>query len=184
MMLSSSQTFANAKSCKNQMATKRMLIILLIIAIISILFIDAKCLPLRWNDSVSMPIGLYRVINSPVKRGDIVAVCLPEAIAQFGLHRHYLGEAVVKQMVGVGGDTVLLISHAIKINGEPLPHSETLRRDKAERDLHAIARGAYDLSPTQLWLYGNHNAHSWDSRYYGPIDKHCIQSVLKPVLVW
>ena len=174
------------------MATKCVLITLLIITIMSILLIDVKCMPLQWNDSVSMPIGLYRVINSPVKRGDIVATCLPEAIAQFGLRRRYLGaglcatgsEAVVKQVVGMSGDTVLLTVHAIKINSEPLPHSETLRRDKAGRDLPSIARGAYNLSPTQLWLYGNHNAHSWDSRYYGPVDKHYIQSVLKPVLVW
>src|SRR5262245_19561753 len=42
------------------------------------------------NLSASMPRGLYRVTHDPLAVGQVVAICLPTAVAQFGRERGYL----------------------------------------------------------------------------------------------
>src|SRR3990167_7537765 len=69
--------------------------------------------PLRVNLSSSMPIGVYlQLPNDWIDRGDIVAVCLPEAIASEGKEKGYLlsgqcpgdTKPVLKEFIALPGD--------------------------------------------------------------------------------
>lgn len=147
---------------------------------------------LRWNASGSMPKGIYRVVQAPLKKGTIVSVCLPLSLAEFGLARQYIGggdcpghyEPVVKEIIAMSGDVVQVARTGEQVNGHAIPHSSTLLADESSRPLPAIARGNYSLQAGQVWLYGNHDARSWDSRYYGAISTMAIQNVVKPLLTW
>lgn len=146
----------------------------------------------RLNNSGSMPKGLYRVIKKEPKVGDIVTVCLPRDLAKFALKRHYIGlghcpgnaEPLVKEIVAMGGDRVVVIKGTMSVNGKPLLHSAQLASDEAGRFMPTVAAGTYRLKPSQVWLYGTNDARSWDSRYFGAIDKHFLQHVLMPTLIW
>jgi conjugative transfer signal peptidase TraF len=146
----------------------------------------------RINTSHSMPIGFYREIDKQVVRGDLVEVCLPQTLARTGLVRGYIAgggcssgsEPVVKEIVAVAGDEVILQKDAMIINGKPLSNSKTLALDEKGRAIPAVARKPYILQQNEVWLYGYNDIRSWDSRYYGAIDKHHIVSVLKSELVF
>jgi conjugative transfer signal peptidase TraF len=146
----------------------------------------------RINNSGSMPKGLYRTTNKVPQMGDTVTVCLPPTLAQFAYQRHYIGaghcpkntEPLVKQIVAVGGDVVVVTKAAVSVNGKPLLHSAQLATDAAGRFMPAVAAGTYRLQPSQVWLYGTTDARSWDSRYFGAVEKTTLRHVLVPTLLW
>jgi conjugative transfer signal peptidase TraF len=131
------------------------------------------------NLTSSMPLGVYLRINkSNLQQGDIVAICLPKAIAQEGLHKHYLSRGhcatgtmpVIKQVIAIPGDNVSLSAAGMTVEGKffkaPIQqydhHSHTIRQ--------FVLPGYYPKT-TGVWLYGNNNVeNSWDSRYFGGIE--------------
>lgn len=147
---------------------------------------------LRINHTPSMPKGLYRTTQNPITRDSWVEVCLSEKLSQFGFARHYLQagtcpdgvEPTFKKVVGIAGDTVDVRPYYVAINGMPLPHSATFLTDGNGRLLPSIARGRFILSADNVWLYGQASSRSWDSRYYGAVDKSHIVAVVKPIFRW
>lgn len=139
-----------------------------------------------------MPRGFYQSTQQQLHKGDLVEVCLSAPLAKFALERNYLSvgsckervEPVIKKVVAVGGDVVELTPKLIIVNGVVLPHSTTFLRDEDNRSIPAIARGRYKLSDTDVWLYGERDVKSWDSRYFGAINKASIRSILKPIFTW
>ena len=157
------------------------------------LFLVAYLVPqlagLRINFSTSMPRGLYRNVASAVKRDAIVAVCLPEELARFGVQRHYLGagscpdgsEPVVKVIAAVGSDRVEVTANAVLVNGIALPHSRPLDRDRGGRDLLPYAAGEHRLESGEVWLYSPYEERSWDSRYFGPVGIENVTTLVEPL---
>lgn len=147
---------------------------------------------LRINTSSSMPIGIYREVQTQIIRGSLVEVCLPDAIAKIGLMRSYLAggrclnraEPVIKEVIAVGGDTVDLHNENIQVNGRVVSNSKTLTADSGGRAIPAVPRQRYVLQANGLWLYGNHHIASWDSRYFGAIHSRSVVAVLQPILVF
>ena len=90
------------------------------------LIVSAHAFHLRicFTDSAA-PAGVYRLIAAPAGRGDLVAACLPAAIAQTGLTRGYLregdcpagAEPVAKQIGALFGDVIELEPDRVSING-------------------------------------------------------------------
>lgn len=146
-------------------------------------------IPLRFNTTSSMPIGLYKVTNNTVTRGCIVSVCLPKTIAYFGLERHYLlqgscengVEPIIKKVIAMTSDKVDLNRKYIRVNGKVLAHSQTFVTDHTGDMLPAIERRIYTLPAHRVWLMGMNDERSWDSRYFGAIDEKYIQHVLVPL---
>jgi conjugative transfer signal peptidase TraF len=139
-----------------------------------------------------MPIGFYRRVRAVVvKRGDLVAVCLPKPIAVVALQRGYLrtghcpGEVVpvLKQVIAIPGDRVILTNHAIKINSVNYT-AAFMPTDHNKKPIKKwIVNGCYLSSG--YWIYGaNDTANSWDSRYYGPVNRSAILGVYKPLLIF
>jgi conjugative transfer signal peptidase TraF len=140
-----------------------------------------------------MPIGFYqRVVSTQIKRGDLVSVCLPKQIAVIALQRGYLRAGscpskvipVLKQVVAIPGDTVILTNSSITVNGinYAAPFMSTDHNKKPMQKF--ISNGLYPPSHG-YWLYGSNDAvKSWDSRYYGSVNRSAILAVYKPLLTF
>ena len=129
------------------------------------------------NTDSAAPAGVYRVVSADFERGDLVAACLPIAIAQAGLVRGYLrtgpcagnAEPVGKIAGALPGDVVEIESGWVAINGGA---SRTARRRRvtAMAARFRTSRGAaHRVAANQVWLFGFNDRRSWDARYFGPI---------------
>jgi len=157
------------------------------------LIVSAHAFHLRISltDSAA-PAGVYRLIAAPAGRGDLVAACLPAAIAQTGLTRGYLregdcpagAEPVAKQIGALFGDVIELDPDRVSINGICFPNSRTAAQDSRGRQLPHVVWGAHRVAPDQVWLFGFNDARSWDARYFGPVPLAVVRGILKPVVTW
>ena len=168
------------------------LLILLVIALLDIFSVAVLSLGYYFNWSSSMPIGLYKVsAPTDLKHGGVVVVCLPEAVGSVGLKRGYLNPGrcpggyspIIKELIATPGDSVTLTLQAIVVNGQnyiaPLQTQDT-----EGRPLESIPRGLNSQTP-DYWLYGKGNpSDSWDSRYWGGVDRSSIIKKAAPVLTY
>ena len=144
------------------------------------------------NTDSAAPAGVYRVVGHDISRGDLVAACLPIAIAQEGLARGYLrtggcpgdAEPVDKIVGALAGDSVDIESGWVAVNGVRFAHSATAPRDSAGRSLEHVAWGKRTVTANQVWLFGFNDRRSWDSRYFGPIPAANLRGRLEAVLTW
>jgi signal peptidase I len=127
--------------------------------------------------------------NNP-SRGDIVVFYSP-----------YDGKRLVKRVIGLPGDTIELRNDSLVLNGKAVqykPISEELLRDVAAKDRsdhlfaaeelpgksHVVAaipgiQARRDFGPLkvpagQYFMMGDNRDDSFDSRYYGPVDRSRI----------
>ena len=124
------------------------------------------------------------------RRGDIVVFFSP-----------YDGKRLVKRVVGLPGDTIELRSNALILNGQAVeykPLAEELLRDLSPADRairvfaaeqlsdrpHAVAGtptvqarrdfGPYRVPARHYFMMGDNRDDSFDSRYYGPVERNRI----------
>lgn len=143
------------------------------------------------------PPGIYRAATLRPKRalarGELVLVCLPETLARFALARGYLArgagcgdgiEPVGKRIGALAGDTVAVAPDYVAVDGRRLPNSASRRRDSLGREVPHVAFGKYPVENGEVWLFGEANPRSWDSRYFGPVPASAVRAQLKPVITW
>ena len=136
---------------------------------------------LVWNASASAPIGLYGVVpHAPITRGELVLAKLPLAARTLVATRGYLpaGTPIVKHVAALGGDTVCSRGRVITINGHAV--AQRLSADTRGRPLPAW-QGCQTLHRGQAFLL-NAPADSFDSRYFGPVERRAILGKL--VAIW
>ncbi len=144
------------------------------------------------NTDSAAPAGVYRVVGRDVKRGELVAACLPIAVAQEGLARGYLrtggcvgdAEPVDKIAGAVPGDVVQIEPGWVAVNGKRFARSATAAYDSADRSLAHVAWGRRRVAAKEVWLFGFNDWRSWDSRYFGPVPLANVRGTLAPVLTW
>lgn len=134
---------------------------------------------IRWNMTPSMPLGLYRVqpIHGAVSRGEVVTLCLDPEPATFGRERGYLTggecpnnvELLIKTVVAIPGDEVKISDTGLFVNGVQNPHSKALPVDDLNRPIFSVKEGAYQVNDGQVWVIGDSDPRSYDSRYYGAV---------------
>lgn len=142
------------------------------------------------NITGSMPRGIYWSQSGPIQRGDLVTFCLHEKDEALAIERHYLihgsrcqlSEPLIKKVIAVPGDRVVLTADFIAVNGRVL-HYKTLDKDSHGRPLTAYPAGNY-VNTNDYWVIGTGSDKSWDSRYFGPIQKKDILWKIRPVLVY
>ena len=127
---------------------------------------------------------------SQPRRGDIVVFFSP-----------YDGKRLVKRVIGLPGDTIELRDNVLVLNGKPVsykPVDQDLLRDVASDDRvkdqfsteqlpgqpHVVAAcsglpARRDFGPIQVpeanyFLMGDNRDNSFDSRYYGPVERSRI----------
>lgn len=144
------------------------------------------------NTDSAAPTGVYRVAGHDVKRGDLVAACLPIAVARQGLARGYLrtggcpgnAEPVDKFIDALPDDIVEIEPRWVAVNGVQFANSATASHDSARRPLAHVAWGKYRVAANEVWLFGFNDRRSWDSRYFGPVPITNVHGELKPVVTW
>ncbi len=144
------------------------------------------------NTDSAAPAGVYRVVSAKFQRGDLVAACLPIAIAKEGLAHGYLrtgactgnAEPVGKIVGALPGDIVEIEPGWVAVNGMRFMRSAVATRDSAGRPLSHVAWGSHRVAAGQVWLFGFNDRRSWDSRYFGPIPLASVRGGIKPVVTW
>ena len=146
---------------------------------------------LRVNGTDSEPIGIYWAISKTPARGDFV-FALPPANPLFKLakERGYLAAGpspagtcgLIKQVAALSGDRVTIGVQGVQVNGVLLKNSAPRPADEAGRPLSAYELSDYALRSEEVLLMSDYNPASFDGRYFGPLSKTTIQSVIVPVI--
>ena len=148
---------------------------------------------LRLNTSRSIPLGLYKMSHDPIEKGVYVLFCPPER-PEFDLakERGYIGAGfcpggygnMMKKVLATHDDVVSVTDEGITINGTLTPASQPFEADSMGRLLPRFRVTDYVLAPSELLLMSDTNSHSYDARYFGPVDQDHIQSLIYPVWTW
>ena len=147
----------------------------------------------RFNTTDSEPVGVYWALNRPAKRGDMVFVSPPASRFFTQAHeRGYLETGftpagtchLIKTLAAIAGDRVTITPKAVTVNGHALPNSAPKAYDYAGRPMQPYLLNNYQLGADEVLLVSDYNPLSYDSRYFGPVSRGCIDSVLVPLITW
>lgn len=147
----------------------------------------------RVNTTQSIPVGLYWTSGQPVAKGAYVLFCPPEAnVFAVAKARGYIGAGfcpggygfMMKRVVAAYGDTVSISDDGVSVNAELMPFSVPLKMDKAGRALVRFGRSRFSLDDSEVLVMSDVTGASFDSRYFGPIDRSQIKSVITSVITW
>jgi len=133
----------------------------------------------------------------PVRRGDIVVFKFP-----YDDHPHY-----VKRVIGLPGERVRIVAQQVYVNGTRLaepyvahdpaardpfgddfPPADSsfsrfgLRPEWAERIMDSVQAGDLVVPADHYFVMGDNRDRSWDSRYWGFVDRSAIMG--RPVVIY
>lgn len=165
------------------------------IAAIAILAFGALChaVGARINTSKSIPLGLYWTSSAPVERGAYVLLCPPDVgVFAEARRRGYLAAGfcpggygyMMKRIMAATNDVVSIAADGVRVNGQLLPFSLPLTADLAGRQLPRYQAARFVLGNSEVLLMSDVSGTSFDGRYFGPINRAQIRTVLTPVLTW
>lgn len=165
------------------------------VVLISITLLGGICLVagIRINTSESIPLGIYRSSEGPVKKGDFVLFCPPPSLVfDMAKERGYLAGGLcpggygymMKDVAGISCDIVTVNDDGVRVNGILLPESRPLQADPAGRPLPHFQADSYTLGRSEVLLMSNVCSLSFDGRYFGPINGSQIKAVILPVFTW
>jgi conjugative transfer signal peptidase TraF len=147
----------------------------------------------RVNTSGSIPLGLYWTSDAPVGKGAYVLFCPPQAsVFEEARRRGYIGAGfcpggygyLMKRVLGATGDAISIADDGVRVNGELLPFSARLRADGGGRPMPRYRADSFTLSEHQVLLMSDANPRSFDARYFGPVQRNHIKTVILPVMTW
>ena len=135
---------------------------------------------LLWNRTASEPEGLYVRGSGPAAVGALVAFSAPDAAFPYADgHMGYLRRVpILKSVAAVSGDKVCTDNDRLQINGRT-------RAAIHSRDRRGAAlprwRGCRRLGADEVFVFSDRIANSFDSRYFGPVNRAEIVGVFRPV---
>ena len=137
--------------------------------------------PLVLNLTASVPVGLYLRSAEALRVGDFAVVSIPAAYRDLAHRRGYLPHhrQLVKIVAARAGDAVCRMGSRVWIAGYAAVW--TRRTDGAGQPLPAW-QGCRVLKAHETFVLGAH-ANSFDSRYFGPIDRRFVIGRAIPILV-
>ncbi len=148
---------------------------------------------IRLNTTRSIPLGFYLMSNDPIEKGAYVLWCPPER-PEFDLakERGYIGAGfcpggygnMMKKVVATHHDVVSVTDDGVKINGTLIPASQPSEADSIGRPLPRFRVTDHVLAASELLLMSDTNSRSFDARYFGPVHRAHIQSLIYPVWTW
>jgi conjugative transfer signal peptidase TraF len=147
----------------------------------------------RVNTTKSIPVGLYWTSSAPVEKGAYVLFCPPQlGVFDDAKGRGYIGAGfceggygyMMKRVLAAKGDAVTVAEDGVRVNGALLPHSARIKADKAGRPLPRYQFNSYTLGDSEVLLMSDVSATSFDGRYFGPISRSQIKTVIRPVITW
>jgi conjugative transfer signal peptidase TraF len=134
---------------------------------------------LLWNTSPSVPVGLYRVVARTPAAGELAVIRLPDPIRALTVARGYrAGRALVIKPVAAGpGAVVCRHAAMVTVNGHPIAWAR--RADGSGRALPRWA-GCLTLTASQVFVLSAAPG-SFDSRYFGPVERVHVLGVGRPI---
>jgi conjugative transfer signal peptidase TraF len=132
------------------------------------------------NTTPSEPLGLYIETPGPVSVGRLVAFKAPAAAFPYADRRlGYLRHTTLLKAVAAGpGDVVCATAGRLRINGRD-------RAPIAVRDSIGVTlprwSGCRRLDANEIFAFADRVPNSFDSRYFGPIDRSSVVGVYSPV---
>jgi conjugative transfer signal peptidase TraF len=91
---------------------------------------------------------------------------------------------LIKQVAAVGGDRATIGAEGVRINGVLLKNSAPRQADEAGRPMRAYELSDYTLRSEEVLLMSDYSPASFDGRYFGPLSRTTIQSVIVPIITW
>ena len=133
----------------------------------------------------------------PVRRGDIIVFKFP-----YDDHPHY-----VKRVIGLPGDRIRIADRRVYVNGRRLAESYAvydpsaddpfadnfppanrhfvefgLRPEWASQIMRYVQHDEIVVPPERYFVMGDNRDHSWDSRYWGFVDRDAIMG--RPMVIY
>lgn len=137
-----------------------------------------------YNGSSSVPPGWYgsRPARS-VSVGMLVLVRLPRAVQRMAEQRRYLPAdvPVLKHIAALPGTKVCEHRGAVTVNGKLMARALSL--DASGRVLIPWS-GCRALAETEFFLLNSLSRASFDSRYFGPVDRSQVIGAAFPIWTW
>lgn len=146
----------------------------------------------RVNLTPSLPVGLYRLVNGPLQRGQIVAFCLDDMeFVQLARERGYLAAGsctsglrpLLKEISGLAGDNIRRHGDLIMVNDQVLSHTVTHDMDSQGRSMPPSYLRTGVIPPGKALLLSLHHDGSFDSRYFGLVPIVSLRPV-EPVITF
>ncbi|VTU37712.1 conjugal transfer pilin processing protease TraF [Variovorax sp. PBS-H4] len=140
-----------------------------------------------YNPSDSVPRGWYRIDRmenlASLHVGSIVLARLPADVAAFAGQRGYLprGVPILKRIGALAPQSACVREQVVRIDGVVVANVRT--HDGAHRPLQAWSQ-CRPLAVGELFLLGDTNPASFDSRYFGPIAASAVLGVARPLWTW
>ena len=162
------------------MSGSRILVAMAAGALLTVAPLHGRTPWLVWNASPSVPLGLYRIDPSPVRRSDLVLIRLPSDVAELAARRNYLPKStyLIKFVSAVAGDQVCQLGDSIFVRGVLAARAHT--RDSLGRPMPSW-QGCRRLASGDLFLLTD-NQQSFDSRYFGVVSARDV--VGRALLLW
>jgi conjugative transfer signal peptidase TraF len=167
----------------------------LLMAVPSLIAVGLICYlaGLRINTTKSIPVGIYRLTDVPVGKGEYVIFCPPQtALFDQARERGYISAGfcpgnygyMMKRVLATGNDRIVSTDEGLRINGSLLPLSKPLETDKAGRMMPSYWFNHYKLGKSELLLMSDVSGTSFDGRYFGPVDAGQVRGVIKPLVIF
>jgi conjugative transfer signal peptidase TraF len=165
-------------------------------AAVLLLGVAYHALGARINTTRSIPVGLYWTSGASVEKGAYVLFCPPQHfhsdVFELAKDRGYIGAGfcpggygfMMKRVLAVGNDAVSIAGDGVRVNGALLPFSTPAKTDKGGRALPRCRSGSFVLSTDEVLLMSDVSATSFDGRYFGPVSRSQIRTVISPVITW
>ncbi len=147
----------------------------------------------RVNTTGSIPVGLYWTSGKQAGKGDYVLVCPPPlGVFDIAKERGYIRAGfcpggygyLMKRVVAAKDDRVTVTNDGVRVNGRLVPFSVPLKVDQAGRPLPRYQADSYTLNEHQVLLMTDRNPFSFDGRYFGPLSRAQIKTVIVPAITW
>ena len=135
-----------------------------------------------WNGTPSEPVGLYLRSAARPGPGAIIAFRTPaKAFPYADARMSYLHRILILKAVAAGeGDRVCTAGRVLTINGRW--RAPVLKLDSRGAKLPAW-KGCRALAQGEFFVFSNRVTNSFDSRYYGPVDRGAIVGVFRPLII-
>jgi len=140
------------------------------------------------NITKSYPLGFYKKTEGKYNKGDMVGFCLKEnsidylkRIKKLPVSGGLCGThpVVLKTVYGISEDIVSL-DNFVSINGKKIENSN-IKKSKLMAKYVSISNKSFKLEPGDYILLSTRHPDSFDSRYFGAVNRSRILFKVRPV---
>jgi conjugative transfer signal peptidase TraF len=135
------------------------------------------------NETLSEPVGFYRLVEhreEEFRRGMYVVFPVPRELHALVYGRHWMKNGIpfLKELAGLAGDRVCIVSHRLEINGRYI--GPIFERDSQGQPLPQHP-GCFDVQAGTFFAASRILDKSFDGRYFGPLPLSQLRGEARPV---